>query len=373
MRPVGRGGHHRPACVRGLPDRHRKRHFAEKRRADPCGFVTGAAVTEDIVPTAAIGADEVAHVLDDAEHRHADLVEHVEPLAGIDQRQILRRRHDHRAGQRHILRHRQLCVAGAGRHVDDQHVELAPCHFAQHLVERRHHHRAAPDHRRVFFHQEAHRHDLQAVILHRLEHPAFKLFGTAGDAQKPRHRRSIDIGVQNTDLETGRLKPERQIDRGRRLADAALARGNGDDGGNTRNTGLGASLQLAGLRRRVRVGRALLRRRRWRGRTGPSLAAGGQRHHRTLDAGNGLGGAFGGFAQRFEFLRARGRNGEREIDLRIGDEDFRHHAEIHNIAFEIRSLDRSQFRQNLFFGHAHLALHGFVVADHPHIMRMALQ
>jgi hypothetical protein len=72
------------------------------------------------------GQRKVAHVLDDAEHRHLDLAEHVQPLAGIDQREILRRRHDHRAGKRHLLRHGQLRVAGARRHVDDQHVEFAP-------------------------------------------------------------------------------------------------------------------------------------------------------------------------------------------------------------------------------------------------------
>jgi hypothetical protein len=43
-----------------------------------------------------------------------------------------------------------------GRHVDDEHVELAPLHLAQHLLDqRRHHHRAAPDHRRVFLDEEA--------------------------------------------------------------------------------------------------------------------------------------------------------------------------------------------------------------------------
>ena len=71
-------------------------------------------------------ADVRAHVLDDAEDRHADLLEHLEALARVEQRDVLRRRDDHRAGDRHALRQRQLDVAGAGRHVDDQVVEVAP-------------------------------------------------------------------------------------------------------------------------------------------------------------------------------------------------------------------------------------------------------
>ena len=36
-----------------------------------------------------------------------------------------------------------------GGEVADQHVKLAPVHLAQKLVDGAHHHRAAPDHRRV--------------------------------------------------------------------------------------------------------------------------------------------------------------------------------------------------------------------------------
>jgi hypothetical protein len=47
---------------------------------------------------------------------------------------ILRRRNDDRALERHALRHGQLRVAGAGRHVDHQDVERAPGDVAQHLL-----------------------------------------------------------------------------------------------------------------------------------------------------------------------------------------------------------------------------------------------
>ena len=60
-------------------------------------------------------------------------------------------------------------VAGARRHVDDEHVEFAPHDLAQELVQRRHHHRSAPDDRRALLDQEADRHDLHAVTLERDE------------------------------------------------------------------------------------------------------------------------------------------------------------------------------------------------------------
>ena len=111
-----------------------------------------------------------AHVLDDAEDRDADLLEHLQALARIHQRDVLRRGDDHRAGDRHVLRQRQLDVAGARRQVHHQIIELVPVRLVQQLVQRLGHHRAAPHHRRVLdVDHEADRHRLQAVIRHRLK------------------------------------------------------------------------------------------------------------------------------------------------------------------------------------------------------------
>ena len=82
---------------------------------------------------------------------------------------ILRRRHDHRSREWHILGHRQLRVAGARRHIDDQHVEFAPHDLAQELVKRRDHHGTAPDDRRALFDQKADRHHLDAEAFERNE------------------------------------------------------------------------------------------------------------------------------------------------------------------------------------------------------------
>ena len=66
------------------------------------------------------------HILDDAEHRHAGLAEQVDRPRRIDQRQVLRRRNDHRAGRPRFLDQRQLDVAGAWRQVDERYFGIAP-------------------------------------------------------------------------------------------------------------------------------------------------------------------------------------------------------------------------------------------------------
>jgi hypothetical protein len=114
-----------------------------------------------VLLVAALRADVDAHVLDDAEDRDADLLEHLEALAGIEQGDVLRRGDDHRAGHRHLLGQGELDVAGARRQVDHQVVDVAPLRVAEQLLQRLGHHRAAPDHRRFGVDQEADRHGLQ--------------------------------------------------------------------------------------------------------------------------------------------------------------------------------------------------------------------
>jgi hypothetical protein len=43
-------------------------------------------MTEDLAAPGAMRAQEIAHFLDDTEHRRVRLAEHVEPLAVIEQR-----------------------------------------------------------------------------------------------------------------------------------------------------------------------------------------------------------------------------------------------------------------------------------------------
>ena len=134
LRAIWVRDHRRSAGIGFLADQQVERDLAEKVHAKLLGGASRAAVAEDLGAAAAVRADEVAHVLDDAEHRHVHLAEHVERLARVEQRDVLGRRHDHRAGERHTLRHGQLRVAGAGRQVDHEIVQLAPLDVAKHLL-----------------------------------------------------------------------------------------------------------------------------------------------------------------------------------------------------------------------------------------------
>ena len=102
----------------------------------------------------------VAHVLDDAEDRNLDLLEHRDALDDIDDRDLLRRGHHHRARDRDQLRQRELDVAGARRQVADEVVEVAPVDVAEELLEQAVDHRAAPHDRLVLVDEEADRDDL---------------------------------------------------------------------------------------------------------------------------------------------------------------------------------------------------------------------
>src|SRR5208282_881454 len=72
VRIVGIGDGDRRSRVGGLADPQVERHLAEKLGAEPFGFEAGAAMRKDLAPTTAMRAQEIAHVLDDAEHRDVD-------------------------------------------------------------------------------------------------------------------------------------------------------------------------------------------------------------------------------------------------------------------------------------------------------------
>src|SRR6185437_12657931 len=154
MRAIGRRDGDRLAAVGRFADVHVKRHFAKERDAELPRLFTRAAVAEDIGPLATLRAEEVAHVLHDAEDRNLDALEHRDALARVDQRQILGRRDDHGARKRHALRDAELNITRARRHVDYEDVEIAgaagPIGFAQHLAESRDDHRSAPYDGRFF-------------------------------------------------------------------------------------------------------------------------------------------------------------------------------------------------------------------------------
>src|SRR5215467_1535381 len=114
-------------------------------RAATSTIALAAPLAEDVGFVATAGADEVAHVLDDAERRDVELLIHRDGTSAVRQRYLLRRRHDDRAGHRDGLTETERHVAGARRHVDDEIVEIHPLHFAKELLQRAVQHRPSPD------------------------------------------------------------------------------------------------------------------------------------------------------------------------------------------------------------------------------------
>ena len=307
-----------------------QRDLAEERHAELVGFLAGAAMAEDLRALAALGAEEIAHVLDDAEYRHGDLAEHVQALARVDQRDVLRRRDDDGAGQRHALRQRELGVTRAGRHVDHQHVEVAPGDVAQHLLQRARHHGPAPDHRRVLVHDVADRHGLEPEALDRLQLLAVRRFGLLGHAQHARHRGAVDVGVEQPDREAVCGEAERQVDCGGRLADAALARGHGDDVLHARHVDAAAAARglSGGGAVVVPMRMAMIALRGGCGRAGRGRRPlGGHHGGGGKDAWHGPDRLLAGLAQRLEGGAAGGIDIERHRDMTGARGDAAHHAQ----------------------------------------------
>ena len=170
-----------------------------------------------------------AHVFNHAENRNIDLLEHLETLARVHQRNVLRRGHNHRTGDGDALRKRQLNVAGARRQIDHQIIDVAPVGFIEQLLQRLRHHRAAPYHRRFDVDHESDRHCLDAVPDHRFDALAVFRFGFSLDAQHGRLRRPVDIGVEYADRGALGGQRQREIDGRGRFAHTALARGHCND------------------------------------------------------------------------------------------------------------------------------------------------
>ena len=190
----------------------------------------------------AIRTAEHAHVLNQPQNRNQRLLEHPHPPPRIDQRDVLRRAHDHRPAQAHPLHHRQLRIPSPRRHVHHQHVQRPPLHLTHHLLQRPHHHRPPPDHRRVRVHQKPDRHHLQPPGLQR-DHPTVPHVRLGRNPQHPRQARPMDVRIQQPHPMPLLRQRHRDVHRRRALPNPPLARGDRHDMPNLRQ-------QLRPLRRR---------------------------------------------------------------------------------------------------------------------------
>src|SRR5439155_1729100 len=96
----------RRALVAADPGLGIERDLGEQRDPVLVGESPAAPLTEDVVAPAGVRRHEVAHVLDDAEQRHVELLEHPDRLADVEQRDLLGRRHHDDAVERDDLRER---------------------------------------------------------------------------------------------------------------------------------------------------------------------------------------------------------------------------------------------------------------------------
>ena len=112
--------------------------------------------TKNMRTVTALRATEDRHILHHAQDRHRDLPEHGNPLHGIFESDILRRRHDDGAIELDLLGDRQLRIPRPWRQVQDQYVQTAPFDFVQELLQGFHDHQTAPHDRCFFVDEVAH-------------------------------------------------------------------------------------------------------------------------------------------------------------------------------------------------------------------------
>ncbi len=123
---VGRGQRYRHPAVAAFADLGENRQPREQFHRFSVGHALATAGAKEIIALAAVGALEVAHVLDHAEQRTMDLAEHAHGTQGVGERNLLRRADDNDTVEGNQLRERELGVAGAGREVDHQEIERTP-------------------------------------------------------------------------------------------------------------------------------------------------------------------------------------------------------------------------------------------------------
>ena len=163
------------AGVALLADGDVQRQRAEQRHAVLRRHPFATALPEQVLHVAALGAGMDGHVLDDAQHRHLDFLEHLQRFLGIQRGDVLRRGDDDRPGHRDLLRQRQLDVARPRRQVDQQVIQVAPVDIGKKLIYRAMQHWPAPGHWLAIFQKHSDRNRITGRTLGR---PTFRYQGS---------------------------------------------------------------------------------------------------------------------------------------------------------------------------------------------------
>ena len=189
----------------------------------------GPALAEEGDLPAAVGTEQVAHVLHHAHNGHIHHLRHLHRLLHHHTHQILGGGHDDDSVQGEGLKHAQGHVPGARRHVHEEVVHV-PDHVRPELGNHAADHRAPPEDRvRLVVQQEVDAHELDAGGGGHGEHPPLVRHGPLVDAEDLGDGGAGDIGVQNADSAARPAGQHRQLAGDHGLAHAALAGDNAVD------------------------------------------------------------------------------------------------------------------------------------------------
>src|ERR1700687_438254 len=89
--------------VASLAQLAHQRQLSQERHPERSREPLAAAMRENVVAMTALSAQVTAHVLAHPERRHVNFLEHRDSALHIEQRNLLRRRHDHAARKRYPL------------------------------------------------------------------------------------------------------------------------------------------------------------------------------------------------------------------------------------------------------------------------------
>lgn len=185
----------------------------------------------------AVRLHEPRHVLDDADHPLTGLPGDDPAPLGHVCRSRLRGGDDEDLGVRQQLADGDRDVAGAGRHVEQEHVEVAEPHVGEELVDGPVQHRPTPGHRRGdVVDEHADRDDLHLVGDRRQDHAvdagrAWRHTVLVGQAHQAGDAEAVHVDVDDAHALPAAGEGDRQVRRHRGLADAALAARHRDHAG----------------------------------------------------------------------------------------------------------------------------------------------
>ena len=147
------------------------------------------------------------------------LIERLSDLAGCDPRRI-----GLSATIGDLMQTADYLSTGSGRHTDKQEFIIAPDDIRPELLDCAGNDRTAPDNRVLrIFQQQIDAHNIRAELRSDRKNTGLIALGALLDAKHFRHRRTRDIGIEDTDRMTAALYGDRSQRRNQRLSDAALA------------------------------------------------------------------------------------------------------------------------------------------------------